>query len=151
MKKFSHIVVCICVFFLLVALVFGIAAIKAQYPLPAPEPTPAVVDMTPRYTVIEYVAQIDNMRRDVANIRGEARDAKAQAGSLMLLRVHDINLRDTQIASITQRLDALETAMKAMQGMRASDYLAGYQAQSDNLKRLYNLELAVYGDGVCPK
>jgi hypothetical protein len=119
-----------------------------------PSSTPAVVDMTPRYTVIEYGAQIDQMRRDVADIRGEARDAQAIAGGLRLLRAHDIAVRDAQIAEDRLRIAALEQQVYDLQQMRMSDYLAAYEAQSDNLKRLYELEFALYcaGDGaLCPE
>jgi TolA-binding protein len=119
----------------------------------AQPPTPAHIDMTPRYTVIEYGAQIDQMRRDVANLRGEVKEAQADANILEMLRVHDIAVRDAQIAEDRARIAALEQRVYDFEQMRMSDFLSAYYAQDDNLKRLYALELAVYCavDGaLCP-
>jgi hypothetical protein len=94
----------------LALIVAGVSMARAK-PYPDLPDTPAY---TSRYGVIDDIValqnRIDALERDNAALREElredVREARDQAGSLVLLRAHDISQRDTMVADAWQAWQA---------------------------------------------
>jgi Tfp pilus assembly protein PilF len=90
----------------LALIVAGVSMARAK-PYPDLPDTPAY---TSRYGVIDDLValqnRIDALERDNAALREELREARDQAGALVLLRAHDISQRDTMVADAWQAWQA---------------------------------------------
>lgn len=103
----------------LALIVAGVSMARAK-PYPDLPDTPAYAS---RYGVIDDIValqnRIDALERDNAALREDVREARDQAGALVLLRAHDISQRDT---------------------FRAEDLQAWQAARVEDQKRITSLE-----------